>query len=82
MINIIRYTSQYKSDWNAFNKSAKNSLFMFDRDYMDYHSDRFEDYSLMIYSDEELIALFPASCHDKMIKSHGGLTYGGIISCN
>jgi hypothetical protein len=47
---------------------------------MDYHSDRFIDNSLMFYDDSELVAVLPASRHDHELRSHGGLTYGGIIS--
>lgn len=53
---------------------------MLERNYMDYHSDRFEDFSLMFFDDDKLIALLPASKHDGEIRSHGGLTYGGIIT--
>ena len=37
-----------------FNKNAKNGIFMFDRNYMDYHSDRFRDNSLLFYNEDEL----------------------------
>ena len=61
--------------------NAKNSHFFFQRDYMDYHQDRFEDYSLMIYnSKDELTALLPASRHDDRVVSHGGLTFGGFLT--
>jgi hypothetical protein len=46
---------------------------------MDYHQDRFEDYSLMVYKDEKLVALLPANASHKKIVSHQGLTYGGLI---
>lgn len=47
---------------------------------MEYHSDRFEDHSLMVYDENgNLIALFPASIHDTELRSHGGLTYGGFV---
>lgn len=49
------------------------------RDYMDYHSYRIKDHSLLLYSDSNLIALLPASEHGDEIRSHGGLTYGGMI---
>ena len=29
MISIVRYTEAYKEQWNRFNASCKNSLFMF-----------------------------------------------------
>lgn len=80
MITIARYTDENKEIWDAFNRNAKNRLFMFDRNYMDYHRDRFQDHSLLFYSDEELIALFPACERDGALLSHGGLTYGGMLT--
>ena len=47
---------------------------------MEYHSDRFEDNSLLFYDDDELLALLPANKKDSMLISHGGLTYGGFIT--
>ena len=46
---------------------------------MDYHSDRFEDYSLMVYKNRTLIALLPANINENIIYSHQGLTYGGLL---
>lgn len=53
---------------------------MLKRDYMDYHSDRFEDFSLMFYENDKLIAVMPAAIDGSELKSHSGLTYGGIIT--
>ena len=53
---------------------------MFHRDYMDYHADRFEDFSLLIYDDKgKLIALLPANKKEKTVYSHQGLTFGGLL---
>ena len=80
MITVRRYSISDKEVWNGFNLKSKNPLFMFDRNYMDYHSDRFADHSLMFYFDDKLIAVFPASGKDGVLYSHEGLTYGGFIS--
>ena len=80
MITVIRYTEDKVDIWNEFNKQSKNSLFMFDRNYMDYHKDRFKDHSLLFYDEDKLIALLPMSELDDMLISHGGLTYGGFIT--
>jgi len=69
-----------KPVWDLFNRSAKNRLFMFDRDYMDYHRDRFRDHSLLFYSDGDLVALLPACEKEQELLSHGGLTFGGLIT--
>jgi len=46
---------------------------------MDYHQDRFDDYSLLIFKKEKLIAIFPANKSGEILYSHQGLTYGGLI---
>ena len=46
---------------------------------MDYHSDRFQDYSLMVFDEEKLIAVLPANRVEDTIYSHQGLTYGGLV---
>lgn len=80
-MDVIRYNSTLKNEWDTFVRKAKNSTFLFMRDYMDYHSDRFADYSLMFYERGKLCALLPAnfSSTDSTVFSHQGLTYGGFI---
>ncbi|WP_086245903.1 GNAT family N-acetyltransferase [Campylobacter devanensis] len=79
MIKALSYAPNLKDIWNNFNKNAKNGLFMFDRNYMDYHSDRFKDNSLIFYDDEKLIALLPCNMSQNVLYSHQGLTFGGFI---
>lgn len=79
MIIIKKYCAEDKDVWDEFVDNSKNGTFMLKRDYMDYHSDRFVDNSLMFYDEDKLIALLPASKHGDELRSHGGLTYGGII---
>ena len=77
---VTRYSPQYAEEWNRFVGESKNATFLFDRNYMDYHADRFIDHSLMFRENDKLVALFPASEHAQRIASHGGLTYGGVLS--
>ncbi|WP_223033803.1 GNAT family N-acetyltransferase [Hanstruepera marina] len=46
---------------------------------MDYHKDRFQDASVMVFKNDRVVALFPANQVDQTIYSHQGLTYGGLI---
>ena len=46
---------------------------------MDYHKDRFEDFSLMIYKEEKLYAVLPANKKGDAVISHQGLTYGSFV---
>lgn len=76
---VRRYTAENKSEWDNCVKEACISHFLFYRDYMDYHSDRFVDHSLMIYNDGKLAGVLPANEKSSVIYSHGGLTFGGLL---
>ena len=79
MFDIIRYSPERKSEWDGFVAQSKNGTFLFFRDYMDYHSDRFADHALMFYAGGRLYALLPANIKDGVLHSHQGLTYGGLV---
>jgi hypothetical protein len=79
LIEIKPYSSELKNDWNAFVKAADNSNFLFDRNFMEYHSDRFSDCSVMVYDENNLVGVFPANKKENTVYSHQGLTYGGLI---
>ena len=49
---------------------------------MEYHQDRFEDASLLVYKGQKLVALLPANKKGDTVYSHQGLTYGGLILGN
>ena len=76
---IERYTPAHGDAWDAFVRIAKNGTFLFVRDYMDYHAGRFEDHSLVVRADGELVALLPANRAGDELHSHQGLTYGGLV---
>ena len=79
MITITPYSIEYKEIWDDFIAKSKNATFLFYRNYMDYHADRFQDCSLMIFKEKKVIALFPANIKDDTIYSHQGLTFGGLL---
>lgn len=79
MFEIKRYTKEQENEWNMFVAQSKNGTFLFDRQYMDYHSNRFNDYSLMVYRSGKLYALLPGNVADETFYSHQGLTFGGLV---
>ncbi|WP_068472247.1 hypothetical protein [Saccharicrinis aurantiacus] len=79
MIKVIRYTSDRKEEWDDFVGKSDIPVFMFYRDYMEYHKDRFEDYSLLVYQKRKIAAVFPAHIIGNELRSHFGLTFGGLI---
>jgi hypothetical protein len=72
-------TSDYPL-WNEFVANAKNATFLFHRDFMEYHQDRFEDFSLLVFDEKNhLKAILPANRVGDNLYSHQGLTYGGVL---
>lgn len=78
-IEIRRYKESDCFLWNKFIRNAKNSTFLFEREYMDYHSNRFNDCSLIFERKGETVALLPANIEEDALVSHRGLTYGGLV---
>src|SRR5687767_4957765 len=76
---IERYDSSQAKMWDEFVRVSKNGTFLFVRDYMDYHSDRFPDYSFIVWGDNAVQALLPATRVEATLVSHSGLTYGGLV---
>ena len=80
MFEIIKYTSDKKEKWDNFVNKSKNGSFLLNRDFVEYHNDRFIDYSLLIYDrKEKLLAVLPANLHENNLYSHQGLSYGGLV---
>lgn len=70
-----------KRRWDDFVGTSKNGTFLFFRDYMEYHTERFADHSLVVFNDkEQIVALLPANKSENALISHDGLTYGGFIT--
>lgn len=78
-MEIRRYRREDKELWNSFVSKARNATFLFDRNYMDYHADRFDDNSFMFYYKGKLKAVLPANVAGDTLYSHQGLTYGGLL---
>lgn len=79
---VKRYCSDDFALWNDFISQATNATFLFDRNFMEYHADRFQDFSLLVFEEDILQAVVPANCKDNQIFSHQGLTYGGFVFRN
>lgn len=79
MIEIIKYDASMATTWDEFVSSSRNGTFLHYRGYMDYHSDRFDDCSLVAMNDGKPCALLPANIDGETLWSHRGLTYGGWL---
>jgi hypothetical protein len=78
-IEVVRYMPELKAPWDALVARAKNPNFLFLRDYMDYHQDRFADHSLMFFAAGRALACLPANETQAGLQSHQGLTFGGLV---
>lgn len=82
-MHVARYSSADEEDWDDFVGRSKNGTFLFRRAYMGYHANRFTDHSLLVYDESDLlVALLPANEQESALVSHGGLTYGGVLTCD
>ena len=79
MVKISVYSPAQHSEWNHFVYGAKNSTFMHLREYMDYHSSRFTDNSLIAYQNNKIIGVLPANRVGDTLYSHQGLSYAGWL---
>lgn len=80
MIEVVKYTADKKDEWDKFVGNSDIPVFMFHRDYMEYHKERFIDFSLLIYHKHKLVALLPAHILGSELYCHSGLTFGGLIT--
>lgn len=79
MIEIIKYEPSLQREWDELVRRSRNGTFLHERAYMDYHSDRFTDCSLMAYDGSHLMAVMPANREESTLCSHRGLTHGGWL---
>ena len=80
MIEIKQYNLDDEAKWNEFVTISRQGTFLFNRNYMDYHSDRFADCSFLIMEKGRISAALPANRKGDTLYSHQGLTYGGLLT--
>jgi hypothetical protein len=80
MIEVFRYKNEYSQEWDLLVSRSRIDTFLFYRDFIDYHSHRFDDHSFLIYRKGKLEGALPGNISDSTFFSHQGLTYGGLIT--
>lgn len=80
-IEVRRYEPALSGDWEHVVRNAKNAIFQFERGFMEYHADRFEELSAVAYLESHPVAVFPGTIDraSGAVTSHPGLTFGGIV---
>ncbi|ORJ57147.1 hypothetical protein [Geothermobacter hydrogeniphilus] len=77
--SLIPYQPALQPVWDEAVSAACNGHFIFRRDYLDYHADRFRDASFILRRSRKVVALLPAHRRDDSLVSHGGLSFGGWL---
>lgn len=80
-MEVRRFAPSLSDDWASVLHHSRNGVFLFERDYMEYHSDRFTDFSAVAYFEGSPVAILPASIDMSTghAYSHAGLTFGGVV---
>jgi hypothetical protein len=60
-LDVRLYEKSRRQAWDGFVRRSKNGTLLFERGYMDYHSDRSEDCSLVVLDEAQIVALLPAA---------------------
>lgn len=80
MCSVRPYATADADTWDAVVARSRNGNLLHRRGYMDYHAERFVDQSLLVERHGEAVAVFPANIRGKVVTSHAGLTYAGLIT--
>lgn len=76
------YTENDALLWDDFCSKSQNATFLHTRNFLSYHGNRFQDCSILIEDEGQVIGLMPAAEHIRekhIVVSHPGITYGGIV---
>ncbi|HEX7705716.1 MAG TPA: GNAT family N-acetyltransferase [Thermoanaerobaculia bacterium] len=76
---ILPYDDAMSTEWNALVEGSRNGTFLHLRSYVEYHRDRFTDFSLVAVDKGRMVGALPANRKGDVVESHGGLTYGGWV---
>lgn len=82
ILSVQRFSSSRDIEWDLFCQNSWNGTFLQSRRFLNYHQDRFEDFSFLIYLENQLVGLAPfARDRDdyEHVISHPGTSFGGIV---
>lgn len=80
MIETVPYETSLRGAWDSLVDQARNGHFLFRRDYLEYHADRFPDASFLFRENGKWLGLVAGHLWgDEGWASHKGLTFGGLV---
>ena len=82
-MHVTRYSDQDAGRWDEIVARAPMATFLHTRRFLAYHRDRFEDCSVLIRDDRDVVlGVFPAAvdpADGRRVISHPGITFGGVL---
>ena len=87
MIEILKYENNLLQKWDSFIDISNNGTLFHKQKFLSYHLNRkFKDSSFLFKKRGKIVAVFPAAIkkdgHKKILFSHPGASFGGIIYNN
>ncbi len=79
-LSVTQYEEKNQSEWDDFVGKSRNGTFLHKINYFHYHIDRFNDCSLIIKKNDQIVALMPGNIENDIYYTHKGLTFGGLIT--
>lgn len=79
---LVKYSDTWQDSWEKMVSASLYGTFLHSRRFLSYHGSKFDDQSLLIYDDRNVLrAIFPAAsdpADQTTVVSHPGITYGGL----
>jgi hypothetical protein len=79
-MEAVAYQPSLKTAWDEVLDHSRNGLFLFRREFMEYHADRFQDLSYLFFEAGKPVELVAGHLDGPSgWATHRGLTHGGIV---
>ncbi len=83
-LSLQPYTDEKAKQWDDFVSLSRNGTIFHTRKFLSYHPEkRFQDASLLFLDGEKIVGVLPAALKEeagtKMLVSHPGASYGGLV---
>ena len=81
-LRAIAFDERHAAAWEGICERAVNATFQHTRRFLAYHGRRFADQSVLLLAGDEPVGAFPAASDPqdpRVVVSHPGATYGGVV---
>jgi hypothetical protein len=79
LFTVRLYCPALREVWDGIVMDSTNGNFMHQRGFIEYHGQKYVDFSLLVFLEGEAVGVLPAEREGDIVFSHRGLTYAGLI---